>query len=224
MYTQNNSKHMNTVVETFVIEEVEALIYDNEKLEKWNSIIENLNLDGQKQIVKPDKSPIPFMHMKEELVSVFETLCPIKCTIKDFSITPIPIEILDLVALSIRENYFNSIEVWWDDKSPDPVVVGIKGHWYEMNWYTDSNKKLADQHFNSQEEAKSSGAKHPSFYVSEKYLLGKWADVKQSFEELKERARKIFISSETIEIKRRIKEAQRSLDDLEQSAFDRFGA
>lgn len=214
---------MNTVVETFVIEEVESLIYDNEKLDKWNTIVENLELQGQKQIVKPEKSPIPFLNMNSDLVNVFNTLCPRTTDIKNFAVTPIPVEILDLVALAVRENYFNNIEVWWDDKTPDPVVIGMTGHWYEPTWYGDSDKSLNGRHFETKEELVKAGGKHPSFSETGKYLIGKWGDVKHSFETLKEMARKRFIAMESIEFKRRIKEAQRGLDDLEQSAFDRFG-
>lgn len=213
---------MNTQVETFIIEEVESLIYDNEKLDKWNSIVENLELQGQRNIVKPDKSPIPFLNMNADLINVFNTLCPRSIDIKNFSVTPIPVEILDLVALAVREKYFNNIEVWWDDKTPDPVVVGMTGHWEERMWYEDSNKSLKDR-FESKEEAISAGAKHPSFSETGKYLIGKWGDVKHSFETLKDMARKRFIAMESIEFKRKIKEAQRGLDDLEQSAYDRFG-
>ena len=223
MYKQNNSTQMNTVVETFVIEEVESLIYDNEKLDKWNSIVENLELQGQKQIVKPEKSPIPFLNMNSDLVNVFNTLCPRTTDIKNFAVTPIPVEILDLVALAVRENYFNNIEVWWDDKSPDPVVIGMTGHWCEPTWYGDSDKSLNGQRFETKEELVKAGGKHPTFGETGKYLIGKWGDVKHSFEQLKEMARKRFIVMESIEFKRRIKEAQRGLDDLEQSAFDRFG-
>lgn len=223
MFKENNSNQMKTVVETFVIEEVEALIYDNEKLDKWNSIVDNLELQGQKQIIKPEKSPIPFLNMNGDLVNVFSTLCPRSIDVREFSITPIPVEILDLVALAIRENYFNKIEVWWDDKSPDPVVIGMTGHWYEPTWYSDSNKSLKDRYFNTKEEVVEAGGKHPTFKEKEKYLIGKWGDVKHSFEQLKDMARKRFIAMESIEFKRRIKEAQRGLDDLEQSAFERFG-
>lgn len=223
MYTQNNSSVMNTVVETFVIEEVESLIYDNEKLDKWNSIVENLELQGQKQIIKPEKSPIPFLNMNADLVNVFNTLCPRSIDIKDFSVTPIPVEILDLVALSVRENYFKEIEVWWDDKTPDPVVIGKTGFWYEPHWYSDSNKSLKELKFESKQEAIKSGAKHPCLSETGKYLIGKWGDVKHSFEQLKEMARKRFIAVESIELKRRIKEAQRAIDDLEQTAFEKFG-
>ena len=222
MYKQNNSSQMNTQVETFVIEEVESLIYDNEKLDKWNSIVDNLELQGQRNIVKPDKSPIPFLNMNADLINVFNTLCPRSIDIKSFSVTPIPVEILDLVALAVSEKYFNNIEVWWDDKTPDPVVIGMTGHWEERMWYEDSNKSLKDR-FQSKEEAISAGAKHPSFSETGKYLIGKWGDVKHSFETLKEMARKRFIAMESIEFKRKIKEAQRGLDDLEQSAYDRFG-
>ena len=36
MELSKNSEEMKTVVETFVIEETAPLIYDNDKLEKWN--------------------------------------------------------------------------------------------------------------------------------------------------------------------------------------------
>jgi len=214
---------MNTVVETFIIEEVESLIYDNEKLDKWNSIVGNLELQGQRKIVKPEKSPIPFLNMNMDLVNVFETLCPMSVDIKEFSVTPIPVEILELVALAVNENYFNKIEVRWDDKSPDPVVIGMTGHWYEMQWFENSNKSLKDNNFTTKNEVLDNGGKHPYFAETGKYLIGKWGDVKHSFEQLKEMAKKRFVTAESIEFKRRIKEAQRGLDDLEQSAFERFG-
>ena len=53
-------------------------------------------------------------------------------------------------------------------------------------------------------------------------MLGKWADVKHSFEELKEMATKRFIAQEGNTFRKQIKEAQRGLDDLETSAFDKF--
>jgi len=126
MNFQNNSNEMKTVVETFVIEETQELIYDNDQLEKWNRYVEELGLVGQKQIVKEDKSPIPFMHLKTSMISVFECLCPRKVNVEDYNVTPIPVEILDLIALSKREGYFETIQIWYDEKSPDPVCVGLK--------------------------------------------------------------------------------------------------
>src|SRR3990172_5340051 len=112
MDLQNNSNEMKTTVETFVIEETAMLIYDNEKLDKWNQRIKELGFTGQQQICKPDKSPIPFMHLKHSLVNIFECLCPVKVPAKEYAVSPIPLEILDLISLSEKEGYFNAIEIW----------------------------------------------------------------------------------------------------------------
>lgn len=218
-----NSNEMKTVVETFVIEETAELIYDNEKLDKWNDLVGELGLKGQTKIVKPEKSPIPFMHLKKSLSNVLECLCPRKVNVEDYDVTPIPLEILDLIALSKRENYFNKIEIWYDEKSPDPVCVGITGYYYQLTWAGDRYKTLDGKEFATEKECKDAGATS-SIYYSEKqrYLLGKWADVKHSFEELKEMATKRFIAEKGNEFRKTIKEANRELDDIEIKAFEQF--
>ena len=132
----NNSNEMKTIVETFVIEETASLIYDNEQLDKWNGLVAELGLTGQTSIQTKEKSPIPFMHLKANFVAVFETLCPRKVDVSEYNISPIPLEILDLIALSVNEKYFDKIQIWYDDKNPDPVCIGLKGSWYS---YTKDN-------------------------------------------------------------------------------------
>ena len=56
----------------------------------------------------------------------------------------------------------------------------------------------------------------------EHYLLGKWADVKQSFDELKERATKRYIEENGAAFRSQIKSYQNQLDDLENTAIERF--
>ena len=217
-----NSKDMKTVVETYIIEETQELIYDNEQLIKWNELVGELGLEGQKKIVSPDKSPIPFMHMKSSLVNVFETLCPVKVDAEEYNVTPIPVEILSLMSLSKREGYFKKLEVWYDDKAPDPAVIGYTGYWGEMPWYTDSVAKLKDKQFESKQDLIDAGANHPSFYTHERYLLGRWGGVKMSFDELKKKASERFIGEKKNILLGEIKERQRGLDDLESEAFNRF--
>jgi len=65
------------------------------------------------------------MYMKTSVKNVFETLCPVKVNVENFETSPIPVEILDLIALSKKENYFDKLEIWYDDKSPDPCCVGF---------------------------------------------------------------------------------------------------
>jgi hypothetical protein len=223
-YIESNSNEMKTVVETFVIEETSELIYDNEKLDRWNEIVKNLNLEGQTKIVSPEKSPIPFMFMKQTLINIFETLCPRKVDVTKFDVAPIPVEILDLVALSVREKYFNKIEIWYDDKSPDPLCVGQTGYFYQPTWYSQSKKEFNDLKFNSEKEAIEAGVNKDciSFCVDKKYLIGKWGDVKMSFKELKEMAIERYISDQKNEYESEIAKYKRKLEDLNLDAHKRF--
>jgi hypothetical protein len=213
---------MKTSVETFLIEETVELIYDNEKLEKWNELVDKLNLGGQTRIVAKDKSPIPFMNLNQSMVNVFKTLCPRQVDVTDYDVTPIPVEILDLISLSVKEDYFNKIEIWYDEKSPDPACVGTTGYFYQSTWYDDRDRSLDNKKFRTKQECIDAGCKNVNFSEDKKYLLGKWADVKHSFEKLKEMAIKRYKIEQGHEYKKRIKEAQRELDDLDVKAFERF--
>jgi len=212
--TKNNSGDMKTVVETYVVEETAELIYDDVKLKKWNEMVDELSLTGQRSTVKVvGKSPVPFMHMKEGLVNIFDCLCPSHVGIDVYEKTPIPLEILELISLSKREGYFDFIQIWYDDKSPDPACVGIKKLWGDWNNYS----------YNSKEDAIAAGINCGDYsYQENKYLLGRWADVKSSFEELKEKAVKRFLESRTIDLKKTIRDCQRSLEDMEHTIKQQF--
>jgi len=218
----NNSASMKTVVETYIIEETQELIYDNEKLDQWNKRVQELGLTGQTKIKAKDKSPIPFLHMKSTLVNVFLQLCPRRVDIKDYDKTPIPVEILDLAALSVKEKYFNKIEIWYDDKTPDPACVGLAGKWivYKKNY-----SHIAEVATETEALAFKSDPEYYNHYFEEtaKYLIGRWADVKQSFEELTAKAKKLFIANRKVTIEKAIKDEQRKLEDLEHEAAEQFG-
>lgn len=195
--TKNNSASMKTVVETYIIEETQELIYDNEKLDQWNSLVSELGLKGQAKVVNTDKSPIPFLWMNTTLKKVFEELCPRKVNIEEYNKTPIPVEALSLVALSMKEGYFNKIEVWYNDKNPDPAIVGYKFNGGESEWQRE--------------------------WQADKYLLARWSDVKASLMELTDRAKKLFTLRRSNELKESIKRYQRELEDIEINANNEFG-
>lgn len=199
MNLENNSREMKTVVETYIIEETASLIYDNEQLDKWNELVSELGLTGQTQIVVKEKSPVPFMHLKTNLVEVFSTLCPRKEDVSKYNKTPIPVEILDLVALSKREGYFDKIQIWYDDKTPDPVCIGLR---YEN------------------EKDRSKGYE----WYMHKYLLGKWGDVKHSFSELTSLAIKRWMKEENHRQNQNLIAAKRAIEDLELNAINKFGS
>jgi len=223
-YTKSNSKEMKTIVETFVIEETQELIYDNEKLDRWNELVKTLELEGQTKIVSPKKSPIPFMFLKQTLVNTFETLCPRKVSLNDFDVTPIPVEILDLVALSVNEKYFNKIEIWYDDKTPDPICVGQTGYYYQPSWYSQSKKEFNEMKFSSREEALKVGVHKDaiSYCIDKQYLIGKWGDVKMSFAELKKMATERYVEDKKNDYESDIAKLKRQLEDLKVDAHRRF--
>lgn len=200
MNTELNNKSMATVVETFFVEETLSLVHDATDLQKWNDLVEFLELAGQKTIVKGEKSPIPFLWMNSVLINVFETLCPSKVDVNKYNKMPIPLEVLDLIALSTREGYFDLIKIWYDEKTPDPVCVGYRVH----DEYKDKVDGWYKEHY------------------SEKYLLGKWSDVKATFKELIERAKLKYINSATLAYKTQIKQATRALEDVQDEADNKF--
>lgn len=113
------------MVQTFVIEETKELIYDSEKIQEWKEKCEALGLN--RQIALTTKvSPIPFEAMNTVTKRVYETLCPSKVKYQDYGKTTIPLEVLGLIQLCENEKYFKEIQIWYDDKSPDPLAVGIK--------------------------------------------------------------------------------------------------
>jgi len=221
--TNLNNAMMKTVVETFIIEETQELIYDNEKLDQWNDLVDKLGLAGQTKICAPQKSPIPFLPMKRNMVNVFQTLCPAKVAIENYDKTPIPVEILSLVSLSVREKYFNKVEIWYDDKDPDPACIGITGEWVA---YSSTYARLGS--FVSESEAKdaketNSLITYMSFSETQKYLIGRWADVKMTMSELTAKAKIIFMGEKKNRLTKEIRDAQRQLEDLELDTDREFG-
>lgn len=197
---ENNNQSMQTTVETFIVEETSNLIHDNDALQKWNENIEALGLEGQKTVLAKEKSPIPFLWMNSGLLATFETLCPTKVAVEKYDKSPIPVEILDLLKLSKNENYFNEVEIWYNEEDKDPVCVGY--------------------HFGERSQKESDYWKKS---YAEKYLIGRWADVKASLDTLTKRAKEIFIATKKNTLTLSIRQKQRELEDLEETANAKFG-
>lgn len=109
-------------VQIFMSEDNKALIYDNEQLDEFKNLVNELGLQCNNHI-DGEKSPIPFMWIDEATIRAFKLLCPNCDEIKNYQLE-IPIEILRNVKLSITEKYFDWIEIWSNTKDPDPFCVG----------------------------------------------------------------------------------------------------
>ena len=218
-----NNKEIN-FVETYLIEEVTELLHDNEKLTEYQEltkrlgIVKNLSVDG--------KSPIPFPPMGKIEREVFQTLCGTKTKLKEFDKTPIPLEILKLIDMSISEDYFQHVEIWHDYETPDPVAVGITGYWYGYNANGKENDKNGNRiQFDAEEACRKVVGEGPNVWFSEtqRYIIGRWADVKATFKELQQRARERWIRQESVTYKKQKSEAEQRLKDIEVNATDKFG-
>jgi len=226
---KNNSKEMKTVVETFLMEETVELTYDQEKLDKWNGLVEELGLLGQEKLVEPDKSPVPFKFMDQTLYNIAETLCPARTELKFYDEMPIPLEIMELVAMSIRENYFTKIEIWSDSKDKDPFAIGIAEFYYvrNSNW-----NSVDDLIFKTKEAAQVHCDKYEieDYCVSQRYsdtkyyLIGKWGDVKESFEALKVKAYNKYLKIEKTTLDERLAEVKSELQNVTIKAKKRFNS
>jgi hypothetical protein len=125
------------MVQTFLVEESKELIYDSEKIDEWKAKCEELGLSEQLALCQPEKSPIPFEYMNTVTQRVYQTLCPTVQEYRKYNKTAIPLEVLSLIALAEKESYFDQIEIWYDDKTPDPIAVGLlKGNSYNYKYYT----------------------------------------------------------------------------------------
>lgn len=225
-----NNHQMKTTVETFFVEETQDLIHDTEQLARYNELVTSLGLTGQTMLQSDSKSPIPFMHMKQGLRNVFETLCPQKIDVERFSITPIPLPLMELIALSVREQYFTNIQVWWDDRSLDPVIVGILAE-VTIDKAGSYEQLAGTPKFKTVDEAKGYMVDNniPDInhirtvsWNAQYYLIGRWADVKADFAELTKRAKERFIEKETATARKDIKRLQMKIDSINDIANEQF--
>lgn len=169
------------MIQKFLVEEATELIYDSDKIEEWKTKCEELGLVQQIALANGDKSPIPFECMNTVSERVYETLCPTKVNYKTYHKTAIPLEVLSLIALAEKEKYFEKIEIWHDDKTPDPLAVGYVKE----------------------------GA-----YSYKKYAIARWGDVLRPFEELKSTAIRVYQNSKIIELRKKIADYNRMLEDI----------
>jgi len=151
-------------VQIFMSEDNKALIYDNDQLTEFNSLVSELGLKCDNHIDK-HKSPIPYLWLDEATVRAFQIICPTAEKIEKYRFE-IPIEILRNVKLANTEKYFDWIEIWSNTKDPDPFCIG--------RVYKDDDAREKKYHWNA------------SYY-----LIGRWGSEGKPVNELVKDAIKI---------------------------------
>jgi len=152
-------------VESYLIEELNATVNDSEATELFNELVTKLELDGQANLHKDSKKPIPFPRMKTGEMRVYRVHCPQTEDVTKYSGDTIPLRVLSLIALAREQKYFGYMEVWHALDKPDPILVGYTG--------------------GSRWAAASEGP----------FLIARWGDELETFSILKEQAKTLLLES-----------------------------
>jgi hypothetical protein len=207
------------MVEIFFNQELEDIVFDVESQETWKQLSEELGLTKQLAFVKGKESPLPYPFMNESMQRIYGTLCAKKQNFKEYDKTPIPTQVLEQIALSIRDKYFQEIQIWSDEKQPDPLVVGITYKWY--NFRQNENKQYYK--FDTEKECKefpNSEGKTGNAYKTDinHYLVARWGDVLRPLKELKELAKERLIDKYGSELQNELKDIQHGLEKIKENA------
>lgn len=185
-------------IQSFKNAELNNVILDLGDQDEWKELAAQMGLNKQLEFVEQAKSPLPYPYMNQSMQNIFGTLCPTKIEFKEYSKTPIPLEVIKELAFCVGENYFNSIQIWYDDKTPDPIAVGTSTRYSASYYKTQEAKDKGNwgdrsstaYDFTSKEQAKD--YVETMGYVfndynqqTNEYLIARWADELRPMEELK---------------------------------------
>lgn len=117
-------------VEIYLEPELEEMIGSEEVTAEWKQLAEELGMEGQLKLITPksgeevDKNPSPYIHMNKKAENVFAILCPEVVDYKKYGKSTIPRDVMKEIAFAEKLQCFDKICIWYDDASPDPLVVG----------------------------------------------------------------------------------------------------
>jgi hypothetical protein len=188
-------------IQSFRNAELDNVILEIGDQDEWKQLAAEMGLDKQMEFVQQAKSPLPYPYMNQSMKNIFVTLCGTKVDFKEYSKTPMPLEVMRELAFCKSENYFNKIEIWYDDKTPDPIAVGTSQR-YSATYYKTQEDKDKGGYFNreataydftSKDQAKdyveTMGFVFNDFNTqTNEYLITRWADELRPMEELKKLA------------------------------------
>lgn len=139
--------------------ENEALIMDEKSLEEYNSLITELGISVP---VAENKTPNVYTYLNSAMVKQIHALCPMHIEVEKYSKSTIPLEVLKVLQYCKGQEMFDGYQIWWDDKAPDPVLIGWK-------WQSEEDK-----------------VKNYTWKV-DRYLIARWGDCSMEIPELLEK-------------------------------------
>jgi len=144
-----------------------GLLLDENELAEYQTLAEELGIPE----VKPDKTPSVYQTLNHVQIRALKALCPAETSLENYSRSTIPVEVLRAIKFIKENEMFDFIKVWYDDKNPDPIIVGEK--------YRTENDRINGYTWNT-----------------EKVLVARWGDCAYELPELvemgKERLKREF--------------------------------
>lgn len=144
-----------------------GLLLDENELAEYQQLAEELGIPE----VKQGKTPSVYQTLNQVQIRALEALCPAKTSLEDYNRSTIPVEVLRALKFIKENEMFDFIKVWFDNKNPDPIIVGEK--------YRTQNDREKEYSWNT-----------------EKVLVARWGDCAYELPELvemgKERLKREF--------------------------------
>lgn len=114
------------MTEIFIEPELQEL--QNEQVaQEWFNLVSELNLEGQIKLAdKSDtKKAPPYMYVDQRTARMIRALCPVQVNYTRYKQSTIPLDVLQEIKKCEDNKWYISIQILYDDKSPDPFVVGL---------------------------------------------------------------------------------------------------
>lgn len=139
--------------------ENQELILDEAKLAEYNKLIEELGIAAPSE---EKKTPNVYQYLNSAMVKQLHALCPMNIAVEKYTKSTIPLDVLKVLQYCKEQQMFDGYHIWWDDKAPDPLLIGWK--------WLDENDKV-----------------NKYTWRSDKYLIARWGDCAMEMPELLEK-------------------------------------
>lgn len=110
--------------------ENESLIINESELSEYNSLMAELGLKES----KTENVPNVYMCLNFAMKKQLNAICPVSVNIENYTRSTIPLEVLKVYKFAKENSMFDGFEVWYDDISPDPMLMG-------WSWMSEEDKE-----------------------------------------------------------------------------------
>ena len=98
-----------------------------ENAQEWFEIASELGLTEQLKHAdkSEDKKAPPYMYVDPKTSRIIKTICPVQVDYKKYKASTIPLDVLKEIQKAETHGWYSKIHICYDDKSPDPFVIGF---------------------------------------------------------------------------------------------------